>query len=521
MRGQRKGPDRAHRAAAGSRPRARDARRSPALCDRRHRLELGPARRLRPARPCAAAALQREVALPARGGPGADRRDRGRGEFRRTVEAVRRFRAIADAMGVARIDATATEAIRRATNGPELVAAIARANPGWRCAMLSGAEEATVRDARRDLRLLPAGRPGRRHGRRQPRGRRGPGRPGRRALGQPAARRLAGRGAAGRRARRRRKRRDRRDARGSLPPALTEPVVLRRRRRLAGARQGAHGGGRSAGAGGAWLHARRPARRATSPRSSAHLPPAKLAALPGVPARRARTLPAAALVLDRVLKRLAPERVVFSALGLREGWLYSQLARDGALSRPAGRGRAARRPAACARAGVRAGAGALDRRLFPGETPAETRLRVAVCALSDIAWRDHPDCSRRGELPPPAAVPVHRHRPCRARLHRGRHPRPLCRRARRPWLSPAIGAPRRRAAAAGRRSSAARSCWPIASRAACRSPGRRRACGSSADCVRLEVGTPRAFPTARSWATASSFWRAPSACAAPRWSSSA
>jgi hypothetical protein len=29
--------------------------------------------------------------------------------------------------------------------------------------------------------------------------------------------------------------------------------------------------------------------------------------------------------------------------------------------------------------------------LFPGETPAETRLRIAVCALSDIAWRDDPD----------------------------------------------------------------------------------------------------------------------------------
>ena len=29
--------------------------------------------------------------------------------------------------------------------------------------------------------------------------------------------------------------------------------------------------------------------------------------------------------------------------------------------------------------------------LFPGETTAEKRLRVAVCALSDIAWRDAPD----------------------------------------------------------------------------------------------------------------------------------
>ena len=29
--------------------------------------------------------------------------------------------------------------------------------------------------------------------------------------------------------------------------------------------------------------------------------------------------------------------------------------------------------------------------LFPGETASERRLRVAACALSDIAWRDHAD----------------------------------------------------------------------------------------------------------------------------------
>src|SRR5579863_3060719 len=46
--------------------------------------------------------------------------------FRRTVEAARRFRAIADAMGVTRVDVTGTEAIRRASNGPELAKAIAR-----------------------------------------------------------------------------------------------------------------------------------------------------------------------------------------------------------------------------------------------------------------------------------------------------------------------------------------------------------------------------------------------------------
>ena len=61
--------------------------------------------------------------------------------FRRTVEAARRFRAIADAMGVARIDCTATEAVRRATNGPLLVKAIAD-EAGLQVRVLSGAEEA-------------------------------------------------------------------------------------------------------------------------------------------------------------------------------------------------------------------------------------------------------------------------------------------------------------------------------------------------------------------------------------------
>src|SRR4051794_6677720 len=61
--------------------------------------------------------------------------------FRRTVEAVRRFRAIADAMGVTRLDATATEAIRRARNGPELVDALLT-EAGVEVRVLSGAEEA-------------------------------------------------------------------------------------------------------------------------------------------------------------------------------------------------------------------------------------------------------------------------------------------------------------------------------------------------------------------------------------------
>src|SRR5260370_41927285 len=63
--------------------------------------------------------------------------------FRRTVEAVRGFRAIADAMGVTKIDATGNEAIRRASNGPRLAAAIA-AESGLQVRILSGAEEARL-----------------------------------------------------------------------------------------------------------------------------------------------------------------------------------------------------------------------------------------------------------------------------------------------------------------------------------------------------------------------------------------
>ena len=128
--------------------------------------------------------------------------------------------------------------------------------------------------------------------------------------------------------------------------------------------------------------------------------PDKLAAVPGVPSRRARTLPAAALVLDRVLKRLAPETVIFSALGLREGWLYSQLKPQERYLDPLVEGAQA---IGLPMARVAHFAPSLVRwttKLFPGETAADTRLRVAACALSDLAWRDHPDvraeeCFRR------------------------------------------------------------------------------------------------------------------------------
>ena len=65
----------------------------------------------------------------------------GEASFTRAVEACRRFRAICDAMEVARIDVLATEAVRSASNGEALIAAIAEA-AGFEVRVLSGAEEA-------------------------------------------------------------------------------------------------------------------------------------------------------------------------------------------------------------------------------------------------------------------------------------------------------------------------------------------------------------------------------------------
>ena len=103
------------------------------------------------------------------------------------------------------------------------------------------------------------------------------------------------------------------------------------------------------------------------------------------------TLPAAALVLDRVLKYFKPEHVVFSALGVREGWLFEQLPIEERYFDPLVEGA---QSFGIPQARVADFAPALVRwtdDLFADESARDLRLRVAACALSDIAWRDHPD----------------------------------------------------------------------------------------------------------------------------------
>jgi exopolyphosphatase/guanosine-5'-triphosphate,3'-diphosphate pyrophosphatase len=117
--------------------------------------------------------------------------------------------------------------------------------------------------------------------------------------------------------------------------------------------------------------------------------PEEIAELPDVPNRRIPTLAASALVMSRVLRKLKPDRVAFSAYGLREGWLYKQLDeheqyRDPliesamAISLPFGRIPAFSEALADWTANI-----------FPGETQQEKRLRLTACALTDIAWREH------------------------------------------------------------------------------------------------------------------------------------
>lgn len=116
-----------------------------------------------------------------------------------------------------------------------------------------------------------------------------------------------------------------------------------------------------------------------------------LAGVAKIPGKRLALLPLAAATLKILLERLQPVEVEVSALGLREGLLFSRL--DDAVQRED--------PfiAVCKELADRTGRFPehADRLmewsapLFAGETEAQTRARYAACLLSDISWRGHPD----------------------------------------------------------------------------------------------------------------------------------
>jgi exopolyphosphatase/guanosine-5'-triphosphate,3'-diphosphate pyrophosphatase len=125
-------------------------------------------------------------------------------------------------------------------------------------------------------------------------------------------------------------------------------------------------------------------------RSITGLDDAELATVPGMPGRRIETVRAAALLLERVVRRLEPERVVFSAFGLREGRAFvrlppDQLAEDPLLAGAADFGRSRSRVPE-----IGAAMGRWTEAVIAAETPEQRRLRLAVCEVSDSAWREHP-----------------------------------------------------------------------------------------------------------------------------------
>lgn len=107
--------------------------------------------------------------------------------------------------------------------------------------------------------------------------------------------------------------------------------------------------------------------------------------------RRAKSLPAAGLVLKALLEASECREVVFSGYGLREGRFFESLSDDQRDHDPilAGcRGFIA----------LRSRFGPHDQELhdwltpvFAVETERQRQLRRAICVLGDIAWREHPD----------------------------------------------------------------------------------------------------------------------------------
>lgn len=116
-----------------------------------------------------------------------------------------------------------------------------------------------------------------------------------------------------------------------------------------------------------------------------------LTGMSGISRRRLDTLPFGALVMERLLRIAKPERVLFSAYGLREGHLFSSLDDGAQQADPLLVG--------CADlAGADGRFGSVSDQLDDWITPlfrdqdeGRNRLLVAACLLSDISWREHPD----------------------------------------------------------------------------------------------------------------------------------
>ena len=127
-----------------------------------------------------------------------------------------------------------------------------------------------------------------------------------------------------------------------------------------------------------------------------------LDSVPGIAAvskQRQTLLPFGAVVLSEVLRAGRPQTLTMSALGLREGLLFSKLtpeeqAEDPLLCAARELSLLRSRSPQHAEELIPWSEGALQALGFE-ESPEDKRLRAAACLLADIGWRAHPDY--RGE----------------------------------------------------------------------------------------------------------------------------
>ena len=119
--------------------------------------------------------------------------------------------------------------------------------------------------------------------------------------------------------------------------------------------------------------------------------PGELAKMPGAPGKRESALVPASLVLEHILELTHPVDVIFSASGIREGFLYEKLSPMVKSEDPL----IASATDLAAQNGRQPGyAHEMFDWMAPAfepETETDRRLRLAACIVSEIAWRIHPE----------------------------------------------------------------------------------------------------------------------------------
>ncbi len=118
---------------------------------------------------------------------------------------------------------------------------------------------------------------------------------------------------------------------------------------------------------------------------------------------------------------MKPSKIIFSALGVREGYLYSLLPKNEQRLDPL---LASAEELSILRS--RSPRHARELTIWTGlslsvlgynETPDEARYREAACLVADISWRAHPDYRGSQALNIIAHGSFRRHRPCGPFFH--------------------------------------------------------------------------------------------------------